>query len=446
MDEDPILWQILLQLFLIALNAVFACAEIAVISINDAKLERLSATGNKRAKRLLSLTEQPANFLATIQVGITLAGFLGSAFAADNFSEKLVTWFVSLGVSIPTSTLSVLSVILITIILSYFTLILGELVPKRIAMQKAEKIGLGMSGLIYVVSKIFSPLVWLLTASTNGILRLLGIDPNANDEQVTEEEIRMMIDVGTEKGTIDEEEKEFIHNVFEFNDKTADEIMTHRTDVILLWIEEDDQKWRDTITTGRHTHYPVCGESADDIIGILNVKDYHVLEDKSRELVMEHAVHSAQFIPETVKNDVLFKSMKQSRKHFAVVLDEYGGFSGVITMNDLLEELVGDLEDDITVPPEQPDIERIDANTWQIKGIADLEEVATNLEVELPLDDYDTFGGMVFGLLGNVPDDGSTPELEEFGLLIKVLEVKEHRLERAAVAVLEPGQPEPEKA
>ncbi len=434
-EDDPIIWQITLQVVLILLNAVFACAEIAVISINDNKLERMSAGGNKQATRLLSLTKQPAKFLATIQVGITLAGFLGSAFAADNFSGKLVNGLVSLGVTIPTKTLDTISVILITIILSYFTLILGELVPKRIAMQKSEQLGLAMSGLIVFISKLFAPLVWFLTISTNAILRLLGIDPNAEDEEVTEEEIRMMVDVGSEKGTIDADEKEIIHNVFEFDNKTADELMTHRTEVTLLWLEEGDEEWDKTITESRHSCYPVCNESADDIRGVLYTKDYFRMKDRRRDLVMEHAVRAPQFIPESVKADILLQNMKKNRNHFAVVLDEYGGMSGVITVNDLLEELVGNLDDDNTIPPEEPMIEKIDSNTWSINGSCELEAVEAAVGVTLPVEEYDTFSGMVFGLMGSIPEDGETPELEACGLIIKIREIKEHRIEKAIVAL-----------
>lgn len=266
-ENDPIVWQILLQLVLIMLNAVFACAEIAVISMNDNKLAKLTASGDKRAVRLSSLTSQPARFLATIQVGITLAGFLGSAFAADNFSDKLSNWLIKNGANISYETLDTISVIIITIILSYFTLVLGELVPKRIAMRKAEQLALAMSGLIYGISKLFAPLVWFLTVSTNGLLRILGVDPDANDGEVTEEEIRMMVDAGSEKGAIDPHEKDMIQNIFEFNDTIAADIMTHRTGVSILWLDEDDGQWEKTINESRFSVYPICSENADDVVG-----------------------------------------------------------------------------------------------------------------------------------------------------------------------------------
>ena len=227
------------SILLIMLNAVFACAEIAVISINDNKIAKMAEAGDKRAIRLARLTSQPARFLATIQVAITLSGFLGSAFAAENFSDRLVGWLVGMGVPIPAATLDTISIVLITIVLSYFTLIFGELVPKRVAMRKAEPLALAMSSMISSIAKLFSPIVWLLTISTNSILRLLGIDPDADDDEVSEESIRMMVDTGSEKGAIDHEEKEFIQNVFEFDDLTAGEIATHRTDTVFLWLEED---------------------------------------------------------------------------------------------------------------------------------------------------------------------------------------------------------------
>ncbi|MBQ7795550.1 MAG: HlyC/CorC family transporter [Lachnospiraceae bacterium] len=335
---------LLIQVVLIALNAVFACAETAIISINDNKMAMLAADGDKRAQKLLELTKEPANFLSTIQVCITLSGFLGSAFAADNFSEPLVDWVVGLGVGIPRATLDTIAVILITLILSYFTLIFGELVPKRVAMKQAESLALKVSGLIATMSRLFGPIVWFLSLSTNLVLRIMGIDPNEEEEEVSEEEIRMMVDVGTEKGTIDSTEKEFIQNVFEFDDTLAREIVTHRTKLALLWLEDSMEQWEETIHETRHTLYPVCEDTADQIIGILNAKDYFRLQDKSRENVMANAVKKPFFVPDGTKADVLFKKMKQSHNSMAVVVDEYGGTLGIITINDLVEELVGDLE------------------------------------------------------------------------------------------------------
>lgn len=434
--EDKMIGQILLQIILIGLNAVFACAEIAVISMNDTRLEQLSTQGNKRAIRLSKLTGQPAKFLATIQVAITLSGFLGSAFAADNFSESLTSWLVGIGVPIPEKTLDTISVVLITIILSYFTLIFGELVPKRLAMKKTEQLALGMANLISVLAQLSAPIVWVLTVSTNGILRLCGIDPAAEEEEVSEEEIRMMVDAGSRKGVIDYEEKEFIQNVFEFDDLAVGEFATHRKDIVILWKDENMEQWEKRIHESRHTRYPICGESVDDVVGILNVKDYFRLEDKSRESVMKEAVQSPFFVPEGIRADVLFRKMKESRKHFAVVLDEYGGTEGIVTINDLLEQLVGDLEDEDS-PEEKPEgIEQIDNTNWKIYGNLPLDEVAEVLQIALPVEKYDTFSGFVFATYGSIPRDGSKIEVQTDKIQILITKIYEHQVEEALIHMI----------
>ena len=434
-DPDLLLWQLGLQVFLISINAALTCAEIAVISVNEIKLERLSEAGNKKATRLLSLTAQPARLLATTQVGITLAGFLGSAFAANYFSAKIVNWFIQAGINLPITVLRTTSVVTVTLILSYITLVFGELVPKRIALKKAEIIGLRMSGTIYVLSLFMKPLVELLTASTDAILRLLSIDPNEEEEGVTEEEIRIMVDAGSDKGSIDVEEKEFIHNLFDFNDITADEIMTHRTGVSMLWMEESDEEWERTIYESRFSFYPICEDSQDNIVGVLSAKDYFRLRERHRQAIMEQAVKAAQLVPETVRADTLLRNMKKNRNHFAIVMDEYGGMSGVITINDLLEQLVGEMDDDTVGSDEVPELEVVDDRHWRIRGTASLDEVAELLGVDLPYDEYDTFAGMVFGILGHIPEDGSTPELECYGLRVQVLLIQDHRLETALVSI-----------
>ena len=429
---------IILQIVLIALNAIFACAEIAVLSINETKLERMADQGDKRAKRLWKLTREPAKFLATIQVAITLSGFLGSAFAADSFSEPLVAWILSLGVKIPENTLDTIAVVVITLILSYFTLVFGELVPKRVAMKKAEALGLGISGLVSGISSVFKPIVWFLSVSTNGVLRLLGIDPNETDEQVNEEEILMMVDAGSEKGAIDEQEKEFIQNVFEFDDLTAEEIAVHRTEVTFLWMEDPMEEWVKTIHDSRHTLYPVCDGSPDNIVGILNAKDYFRLEDRSREEVMREAVKAPFFVPETIKADVLFRKMKKTRNVMAIVLDEYGGMVGIITLNDLIEQLVGDLgEDTAEEEAAEPHVEQLDENTWAIVGNAELQDIEEALGVDIGLEEVETFTGLVFGELDMIPSDGPQDiELDFKGLHIHITKVEDHQIDYAIVTKL----------
>ena len=307
-----LIWQLVLQTVLIAINAFFASAEIAVVSVNDAKLEKMAEEGDKRAKKLVKLTSQPTKFLSTIQVAITLAGFLGSAFAAENFSDSLVGWVLSMGVNIPAATLDSIAVILITLILSFLTIVLGELVPKRLAMKNPEGMALAIAGIISLCAKLFSPIVFVLNASTNGILRIFGIDPNEQEEEVSEEEIRMMVDVGEEKGTIDAQEKEIINNLFEFDDLPIGDFVTHRTDLTLLWTEDSPLVWENIVLETRHSLYPVCGESVDDIIGILNIKDFFAIkpENRTQEVILKKAVKPAFFVPENMKADVLFRQMK----------------------------------------------------------------------------------------------------------------------------------------
>lgn len=427
------LWQIILQIVLIALNAVFACAEIAVISVNPTKLDKLAEEGNKKALRLQKLTSEPSRFLATIQVAITLSGFIGAAFAADNFADKIIQLTDRAGFEAYRGILKPIAVIAVTLILSYITLVFGELVPKRAAMKNPEKLALGMAKGISVVQTIFAPLVWLLNLSTNAVLRLMGINPEAEEEAVTEEEILMMSDAGAEKGTIDETENRIIKNIFAFDDLTAEQVCTHRTDVSVLWSGDPVETWEETIHLTRHSLFPICGESVDNVIGILNAKDYFRLEDKSCENIMKNAVREPYFVHENMKADILFAQMKKRGGYrFAVVVDEYGGMTGIITVTDLVEELVGEFDDD-ELNGSDPEFKSIGENQWIIPGITALDEVSEGLETDLPSDKYDTFGGYVIAALGEIPKDGTNIEFECDGLHIEVLEIHHHRIELCKV-------------
>ena len=438
--DNSIWFVILLQLVLIALNAVFACAEIAVISMNDTKLAKLAEAGDKRAVRLARLTSQPARFLATIQVAITLSGFLGSAFAADNFAGLLVTGLQKIGLTLSVDVLHSISVVVITIVLSYFTLVFGELVPKQVAMRNAEKLALGMSGLISGISKMCAPLVWLLTVSTNGVLRLMGIDPNAVPEEVGEEEIRMMVDAGNESGAIDNEEREFIENVFEFDNLPVEEIITHRTEIVFLYMEDDLETWDKTIRESRFTYYPICKETPDHIVAMLNSKIYFRMQEKTKESVLEEAVTEAYIVPESLKADVLFRNMKKQHQQIAVVLDEYGGLSGIVTIKDLIEELVGDLEDDIPEEEIQEQILQLEKDLWQVDGGVLLEELSEVLAVPLESDEFDTLNGLIFHHLGTSPEADQVVQLE--GLHIRVTKTQNYQVETALVRKLPTAQTE----
>ncbi|MFQ7290904.1 MAG: hemolysin family protein [Monoglobales bacterium] len=428
------LQSIILLVILIFLNATFASAEIAVISMNSAKLRKMTSEGDVRAKKLSYLTQQPARFLATIQVAITLAGLLQSAFAADNFADPLVAVLVSAGVPISESILKNVSIIIITLILAYFNLVFGELVPKRLAMKKADSMALGMARMLYAVSKICKPVVWLLTVSTNGILKMFGMNPEEEDDKVTEEEIRMMLLEGNEQGTIQEEENNIIQNVFEFDDISVEEICTHRRDVVILDIDDSDKEWEETIFENRHTFYPICGRDSEDIIGILDTRDYFRLSDKSKKNLMDKAVDQPMFVPETMRANRLFRKMKESRSYFAVILDEYGALSGIITLHDLLEALVGELNEEED-PVKVEDIRKLNDDTWKIQGCAALEDVAEELDIELPVDEYDTFSGYICGVIGRVPDDDERFQCKNDLLDMEIHYVKNHIIGDVTVKV-----------
>ena len=396
---------LLIQVVLIALNAVFASAELAVLSVNEPRINRLAEQGSKKARRLRKLTKEPAKFLSTIQIAITLSGFLGSAFAADGFSDPLVDWLIGLGATLPRNTLDTLSVIFITLVLSYFTLIFGELVPKRIAMKKAEALALNVSGIVGGISVLFKPVVWLLSVSTNAVLRMLGVDPNETEEQICEEDIRMMVETGGETGAIDKDEQNFIQNVFEFDDLSVGEILTHRTDLTMLWLEDTDDTWEKTVCSSSFSRYPVCDGSPDKVVGVLNAKVYLREKDRSRKNVMRLALEPAYFVPETMKADVLFRNMKQTHTTFAFVLDEYGGLTGIVTIHDLIEELIGEIRDEHDKVEE--DFEKLDENTYRVDCSVSLEDFMEFFDVKLESDSV-SVGGWVMEQLNRVPIKGDS--------------------------------------
>lgn len=436
MPSDPLWGSLFLQIFLILINAFFAAAEIAVISLNENKLRKQSEEGDKKAGKMLKMLEQPAGFLSTIQIGITLAGFLGSAFAADNFADPLVNWLVNTKhvTALSPATLNTLAVIVITLILSYFTLVLGELVPKRLAMQKSEQVARFAISVIAFTALVMKPVIWFLSISTNGILRLLHIDPNAESEQVTEEEIRLMVDAGEEKGTIETNEREMIENIFEFNNTTAEDVMTHRTDVSAIWIDDTDEEIVDTIEDTGLSRFPVYEEDIDDILGILNTREYLLNSRSKNPKTIQELIRPAYFVPELVKTDVLFREMQIKKVHLAIVVDEYGGTSGIVTMEDLLEEIVGNIYDEFD-PNEEQEIIAIEENLWRVSGSIDMETLKEALNMDFAEEEeYETLGGLIFSQLTTIPDDGSNPEIDVFGLHIKVEEISDRRVEWALVS------------
>ncbi len=448
MSSDPLGRQLLLQFALILLNAFFAATEIAVLSLNENRIRMKADAGDKKAARMLKIVQTPTSFLSTIQIGITLAGFLGSAFAADNFAGRITEWAVRGNVfsGLSENTIHTLSVIVITLILSYFTLVLGELVPKRIAMQKPEAVARMSCGVIRVIAILVKPIIWLLSVSTNGVLRLFRIDPRRKEEAVSEEEIRYMVDMGEERGAIESSEKEMIENIFEFNNMCAEDVMVHRTDIQFIWEDDTKEDILDVIRQSGFSRFPVCGEDADDILGVLITREYLLNLQSTEPKPMRDILRAPYLVPESVRTDVLFRNMQSAKNHMAIVVDEYGGTSGLVTLEDLLEEIVGNIYDE-SDPQDEHEIKKLGDNLWRIAGFAELEQISEELGVPLPeSEEFDTLGGLIINHLSAIPEDGSSPEICAHGLLIQVQEVKDHRIEWALVSIEEKCAGNPSEA
>ena len=433
--EDPLIGRLLILLALILVNAVFTMSEIAVITVNDNKIKRMADAGNVKARRILTLLDNPSHFFSSVQIMVTLAGFLASAVAAGSFSAPLAGLILRITAITNTAAVESLCLVLVTIALSFVTLILGELVPKQIGMQKAEAVAFALSGLVLLTGRILRPCVALLTKTSNAVLRLMRIDPAGAPDEVTEEEIRMMVDIGEEKGSIAADEKELITNVFEFNNKEAADVMTHRTDLCMVWIDDEPDDIRQTILESGHTRFPVYDEDADDILGILHLRDYLSNVLGPAPAALRDLLRPAYFIPEKVPADVLFRDMQREKIHLAVVVDEYGGTRGIVTMEDLVEEIVGNIYDEYDETPDA--CQQVDDETWRIPGSAELEQLEEIFSIHLPQDEFDTLGGLVFSQLRTIPEDGTTPVIEAYGLRVQLEEILDHRVEWALVSKAE---------
>lgn len=433
--------EILVLIVLILLNAFFAASEMALVSLNDNKIKLMADGGHKKAKLVQTLLNEPSRFLATIQIGITLAGFLASAFAAGSFAGRLAEFLYNLGMPLDQATLETISTVIITLVLSYFTLVLGELVPKRLALQKAEEISFFAVTPLTLLSKITAPFVKFLTLSTNLMVRLFGLDPNADEEDVTEEEIRMMVDVGQEKGTIQETEKEMINNIFEFDNKTVSDIMTHRTNIVAIPVEMSLKETLHIANVEKYTRLPVYDDNIDNIIGILHVKDlFQFIENGDREAFnLREMVREPYYVLESIKIDQLFRDMQKNNTHLAIVIDEYGGTDGIVTIEDLIEEIVGNIFDEYDEPElDISEIEEIDEFHYVMAGTTNLYEVEDILEVDLPIQEYDTLSGFMIGQLGYIPGVDERPAIEYKNIIFAVEEMNDRRIVKVKVTIKEP--------
>ena len=443
--DGNLLLEILLLIVLILCNAFFAASEIAIISLNDAKIRKMAEDGHKKAKQVLKLTADSSNFLATIQIGVTLAGFLTSATAAQSLAGPLAGWFVGLVPALEPhiAIIQNVSVVVVTILMSYFSLVFGELVPKRIAMQKAETLSFAFIGVLRGVAIITRPFVKFLSLSTNLVVRLFGIDPHADEENVTEEEIRMMVDVGEEKGVIEGVQKEMINNIFEFDDITAEDIMTPRTDVAALDIEDGiAEALRIGVEEG-YSRLPVYEDDIDNVIGLLYIKDLlpYVGQEIPKDVSIRHLLREAYFVPGTKRCGELFSEMTEKHIQMAIVVDEYGGVAGIVSMEDLLESIVGNIQDEFD--HEEEEVTQLSETSFDVDGSMSIEDLSELLGVKLPEGDYDTIAGFIMDQLGRIPADGEQPEVTYENVTFRVMQVEDRRIDRVHAEVTPlPEEPE----
>ena len=431
-DATSILLQLLFLVFLTLVNAFFAGAEMAVVSVNKNKIRKLAEEGNKKALLIQNLFEDSTKFLSTIQVAITLAGFFSSASAATGISQVLGGWLSKYG--IPYS--GTIAVVVVTIILSYFTLVFGELVPKRVALQKAEAFSLAVVKPIYAISKILSPFIRLLSLSTNGFLHLIGMKTENLEEAVSEEEIKALLETGSEAGVFNEIEKEMINSIFSFDDKTASDIMVPRREVFAIDIDEPFGDNIDAILESRHSRIPVYEETIDNIIGILHMKDFMLEMRKTAfaDMDIRTLLNEPFFVPDSKNTDELFLELQKSRNRMAVLIDEYGGFSGIVTVEDLVEEIVGDISDEHD--EEVIEFEKIDENTYIIDGSVLIDEVNEKFHLKLEPENYDTLSGFLIEQLGYIPSESEHLTISDKGVSFQILETKEKRIRKVRLNLI----------
>ena len=441
MDSDSgpaILPGIVLIFILTLVNAFFAASEMALIAADKNKIQEKADEGNKKAKLILKIWEDQSRFLSTIQVGITFAGFFSSAFAATGISTRLANFFKSQGILYSDR----LAIIIITILLSFFTLVFGELVPKRVALNHAEKFSLFAVGTIDIFAKITKPFVFLLSVSTNFVLKLLGIDTNNVEEKITMEDLRSIVSVGQQQGVINPIEKGMIDSIIGFDDKLAEEIMTARTEVFMIDVEDDINEYIEELAQMQYSRIPVYENNVDNIIGILYVKDLlkASLEGDFKNINIREILRPAYFVPERKNINDLFLDLKASRNHIAILIDEYGGFSGIVTMEDLIEEIVGDIDDEYDY--DEPEITQVNAKSYLVKGSVSIKDLNTRLNTELDeeTEDYDSVGGLVINELGYIPEDGDNSSVLVDGIRFTIVEVEDNRISQLKVEITDQAE------
>lgn len=438
MSSDPWAGPVFLFLIFLFLRGWFSAAKTALQDVNDTKLQEAADDGDRKAAQLLQLLEQRDRCLDALQVCITLCGLVGAVLVGQAFSGRLAALLTAWGISIAADSMRTLCLLLITLVTAFLIVVLGDKLPRRIAQQHSERVARLTLTSMRFSATLLTPAVWLNRVTCNGLLRLIGLDPNADTEEVTEEEIRAMVDMGGESGAIEETEKEMIENIFEFNNRSAEDVMTHRIDVTSIPLDASHDEIVEIILDTGLSRFPVYDEDIDDIIGILNTRDFLLDAHREHPRPLRELLREAYFVPETVQADTLFRDMQTRKVHMAIVVDEYGGMSGIVTMEDLLEEIVGNIYDEFD-PADEQEIIALGDERWKVAGGAELEELEEALGVHFPeSDEYDTLGGLVFAHLDVIPEDGSQVELELDGLKIHVDSIADHRVEWCTVTKLAP--------
>jgi putative hemolysin len=429
----PIGSQVVFLVLLVLLNAFFSASEMAIVSVNKNKIKILSQEGNVKAKLLLDLIEEPNRFLSTIQVAITLAGFLASAVAAIGMADDLGMYITRLGIPYGTQ----FAVVIVTLILSYFSLVFGELYPKRMALQHALKISLATVRIVLFLSKVMAPFVFLLSWSVTVLLKITRQKTTTTEDEFSEDDVMSMVEVGQETGFLKEEGARMISSIFAFDDKLAYEVMTARTDVFTIDIDDPQEEYVDELMELRYSRIPVYEDDMDNIIGILNIKDY-LIQAKAigfENIDIRKILRKPYFIPESKKIDDLFRELQTAKQHIAILIDEYGGFSGIVTMEDLIEEIVGEIDDEFD--EEEPDIQKIDENTYLLEGVISLSDLNDELDMDLQSENSETLGGFLLEILGEIPDEDKSeyPTIEFENYIFQIEEVSERRIEKVRLTI-----------
>ena len=414
-----------------------ALAKEAAVVINDKKLEQLAEENQKAARLHQYLEKDSTGLIGAMELISYAQACLFSVLLVLGFADKAVARLSSWGLNSLFAAYS-LTVIFFTVVVVFFYLVFWKQLPERFGAKFGEKVAVAFANYSIFMTVIGKPFLWLPTVVSNLIARVFGINPHDLEEEITEEEIRMLVDIGSESGAIDDDEKEMIHNIFEMDDKPVKDIMTHRTEVCLLWKEDSLEDWQKYIDETAHTRYPVCDEEIDNVIGTVNSRDfYRFLLNGGKQEELESIFRKPHFVPESMKADELFSRMQEENTHMVVVMDEYGGFQGVVTQKDLLEEIVGELYSEDEEPEQEQDIVLIGENTWKIRGSAEIEDVEEELGITIPEGDYHTFAGLILDTIETLPEDGETVETEIKNMQIQVTSVAEHRIEEAVVCLQE---------